>query len=92
MIFTVIQYLPLLEEEVHGARIELAKKDTSSDGNDGMNDQNDSDNDDDTESDIFLNGIFQSTYINSQALTLFERSALKYSFQLPSIQSPPPKA
>ena len=91
MIFTVVQYLPLLEEEAHGCRIEMSKKSTSSEGGDGMTDQGDSDTDDDSESDIFLEGPFQSNFIQVNSLALLKLSAFRYTFQLQAIQVPPPK-
>lgn len=91
MIFTVIQSLPLIEEEVAAHKIELNKSENSADKEGGTDTKTDSDEDTDTLSDIFLSDQFLSNYISLDVSSLPKKSDFIYTFQLNSIQSPPPK-
>lgn len=90
MIFTVIQYLPILEEETPGHRVEMSKKADQDDTSDGS----DSGDDDDTENektDLFYHAALQ---YSSRLLTA-QRFYIKHaSYQHPveTINTPPPKA
>ncbi|MEO6304691.1 MAG: hypothetical protein ABIP51_16135 [Bacteroidia bacterium] len=86
MLFTVFQYIPILEEETQNHNTELAKKGSEDDtsGNDG--DESDSDSDDA----IFhsLNFSFTDLYSNTCAYSI-KRDNYKSFFQ--KINTPPPK-
>jgi hypothetical protein len=90
MIFSVIQYLPLIEEEVPCHKIELSKTDNSTDTEGGADTE--SDGDTDPLSDIFLSELFLTSNLAGGSASYFNTSEFNYSYQLNSIQSPPPKA
>ncbi|PBQ34636.1 hypothetical protein CNR22_23610 [Sphingobacteriaceae bacterium] len=91
MLFTVFQYIPILEEEPHGHKVELAKKvkaDSSADGDDDK----DADSDDD-DSEQELNYFFLSEYASlysNHSIHFSHRNNL-YSYLLESKDTPPPK-
>jgi len=90
MIFSVIQYLPLIEEEVPCHKIELSKSANSTDTEGGSDAE--SDGDTDALSDSFLSDLFHSANPAGASTSFFKNFDFNYSFQLSSIQSPPPKA
>lgn len=88
MIFTVFQYVPILEEEAQNHGSELAKKDTednSSNSNDG--DETDSDSNDA----IYHSLNFNFTDVNPKTNSYPSFKDCYYSF-FQKITIPPPKA
>jgi hypothetical protein len=90
MIFSVIQYLPIIEEEVPCHKIELSKSANSPDTGGGTDSE--SDGDTDPLSDSFLSDLFLTSNTAGGSSSYFNTSDFNYSYQLNSIQSPPPKA
>lgn len=91
MTWSVIQNLPLMEEESEVINLEQTQKSASSDANDGMNDTEDGDADDENE-----NGFYQSSSSGSSShqlclLKFRSTQSTNYKFLLDPIQSPPPK-
>jgi hypothetical protein len=88
MLFTVFQYLPLLEEEVHASKSLGKKSDSSSDETDGGDDDS---GDDENDTDDFFSHqhyndfVLFSTY--SKYLTFHEN----YKNLVFNITTPPPK-
>ncbi len=89
MIFTVIQYLPILEEETPGHRVELAKKT----GQDDETDSNDSGDDDDSpdEKTSFYSHQHFTCFNGLMSGHLFYIKNTSYRPPVGSIQTPPPK-
>lgn len=87
MLFTVFQYVPILEEEAQNHGVELAKKATEDDssGNDG--DETDSDGDDA----IYHSLNFNFTDLNSKTHSYLSFKDSYFSF-FQKITIPPPKA
>mgnify|MGYP006981522173 CR=1 FL=1 len=90
MLYTVFQYIPLIEEEIHHAKTELNKKNSFPDSEGG----NDSDEDNLADEDMF-EGIFNSSIEN---LTLYQKSSFLISNQTywlikqpQKVLIPPPK-
>lgn len=91
MIFTVFQYIPLIEEETPGHRVELAKKEKQSDATDGDSDSADDDCDDDTEEDLgYLASTPYHSFYSSQKL-LYITGDHFYKYLTENINTPPPK-
>lgn len=86
MLFTVFQYVPILEEEIHSSKTMTKKSDNPQDGSSG-----DDDNDtDDSADEFFKSGGYDSITLYS-SLHQFHNSTF-YLFNSPlSIQTPPPK-
>lgn len=93
MIFTVIQYFPLLEEETPGHKIELAKKMQQNDsmGGDGEQADDDCDSDDDAARDLNLSYTATYSTPSSNNNSKFARGNTLYKYQLGNIHTPPPK-
>ena len=90
MVFTVIQYLPILEEETPGHRVEMAKKDSQDDTADG----NDSGDDDDTENektDLYFHPAIKYANLLISAHH-FHTKQISYRHPVEKIHTPPPKA
>ncbi|MBA2612091.1 MAG: hypothetical protein H0U95_08975 [Bacteroidetes bacterium] len=86
MLFTVIQYIPVLEEETQNHNTELAKKSTEDDSTGSDSDETDNDGDDAIHH--FLNYDF--TALVSQTL-LFAYNKDDYNSFFQKINIPPPK-
>ena len=89
MIFTVIQYLPILEEETPGHRVEMTKKsgqDDESNGNDGGDD----DDSTDEKTGLFYHQHF-SCFNGLMSSHLFYIKNTSYLPPVSKIHTPPPK-
>ena len=88
MLFTVIRYLPILEEETPGHRVELSKK---ADHNDSADDDDTNDDDpDDEKTDLFFNlGHFSITGLQTEHNFHIKHQA--YRFPVANITTPPPR-
>lgn len=92
MIFTVFQYIPLIEEETHGNRVELAKKEKQSDPADGDNDNTEDNCDDDTQEDLgYLSEHQYRSLHASQHFHSISRNHF-YKYLRENVHTPPPKA
>ncbi len=82
MLFTVFQYIPLIEEE-NSTHIELCKKNTE-------NNETENDADEDNADDFFS---YHLAYIfdNSFALKLFNNQKSQSLIEFKEISTPPPK-
>lgn len=90
MVFTVLQYLPLLEEESAAHSVELAKKDKADDTPDDDDSSNDDDKGDE-KTDLYDHHSF--SYLTSLASEhRFYTRQHAYPYPIVSIQTPPPKA
>jgi hypothetical protein len=90
MIFTVFQYLPILEEEAPSHRVELVKKAKQLDPtDDGDNADDDCDDDAEQDLDYLCAGVYNSFY--SFQKSLFNSKNHAYKYQLANIHTPPPK-
>lgn len=90
MLFTVFQYLPLVEEDIHNFKTALTKKsgNTGSDGDNGSDRDNDS-NEDNFEIFTPVNGLeFNSAELNKN---IFYYKNVIYNNQSVNLTSPPPK-
>ncbi len=86
MVFTVLQYLPLTEEDCEGSRTELAKKESDTSSNDG----NDDNVNEDVDNSLISNTInFSFQLSSSQKHTLANCKIYKYKWV--AINTPPPK-
>lgn len=94
MIFTVFQYLPLLEEETPGHRIELAKKAKAENPADGDGDDTDEDcsDDDDSEKEYGEYHTGNHTIYFSKHSSSGFRACNFYKYSLENKNTPPPKA
>jgi hypothetical protein len=89
MFFTVIQYLPILEEETPGHRVELVKKTGQDDETDG-NDGGDDDDSPDEKTNIYDQQHF--AYFNGMmSAHLFYIKNTSYLPPVVNIHTPPPK-
>lgn len=87
MLFTVFQYIPILEEETQTHSTELAKKGNESDGTDGDNAEQDTDVDD------AVNAFFDFNFSVTDSGTQFRSSKKEdYNSFFQKINIPPPKA
>lgn len=94
MLFTVFQYLPLLEEENAGHKIELCKKMNANDldgSGDGDCDSDDDCNDDDSEQDIYIESRTQQQSSRTRVQQTYFQRMCFYEHQLDKKNSPPPK-
>lgn len=84
MLFTVFQYIPLIEEE-NSTHVELSKKSTENNET-----ENDTDADEDNADDFFS---YQLSYLfdNSFALKLFSNQKAQSLIEFKEISTPPPK-
>ena len=89
MLFTVFQYIPILEEEIHASKSLTKKADNKASENDGADD--DSGDDDENDGDEFFNDasahhynlVFSNTRFNT-----YKDNCLNIVF---NINTPPPK-
>ena len=90
MVFTVFQYVPILEEESPGHKVEMSKKADDTDG--GDTDGSDDDCDDDGEP--MFHSFFYSSLVSftSEGKLSYTSSSDHYKYQLNNIHTPPPKA
>ncbi|WP_317896786.1 hypothetical protein [Aurantibacillus circumpalustris] len=93
MLFTVFQYVPILEEETPGHRVELTKKAKQNDLEGGDSDctGDDMDNDDDSQEDY--NYYFYENFGSFQTLTkpFYTSTDSFYKYLLEQKDTPPPK-
>jgi hypothetical protein len=89
MIFTVVTYLPLIEEEVAHKKMEFSKKTLGDESSGGADDETESDNEDDT----IFNLVINYTPFNLLANECFYiHSFHDYFYLLDDTSTPPPKA
>jgi hypothetical protein len=84
MLFTVFQYIPLIEEE-NSADVELSKKNTENNET-----ENDTDADEDNAGD-FYNHHLSYNFDNSFALKFFSNQKAQSLIEFKEINTPPPK-
>jgi len=92
MVFTVFQYVPILEEETHGHKIELVKKAKQADlsGTDGDSADEDCDNDDtEQEFNYYCSDTYAGLHANSKQN--FSNKNNFYKYLLEQKDTPPPK-
>ncbi len=87
MLFTVFNYLPIIEEETPGHLIELCKKQQQKEGSDTSND---SDSDDNTETEINDYTLFSVSKLSATGQIIADKGSI---YRLPYYNSitPPPK-
>lgn len=87
MVFTVLNYIPILEEETPGHLIELCKKQQQKEGSDTSND---SDTDDNTETELSDYTLFSVSKLSSSGQKIADKGC---NYRLPYYNSitPPPK-
>jgi hypothetical protein len=94
MIFTVFQYVPILEEESPSHKTEMAKKAKQGDLADGDGNDADADddcNDNDSEQDLNYSGsAFYTALFSAQSVRFSNRNNF-YTYLLDSKDTPPPK-
>jgi hypothetical protein len=88
MLFTVFQYIPLLEEEIHASKT-LSKKSNDSSKENDMDDDADPDGDDDAD-ELFHNHSYSSITLYS-SLHKFRSSQIYHFHASQNITTPPPK-
>ena len=88
MLFTAFQYVPILEEDTPGHKVELAKKNDFTDG-----DSDSSYDDFDDESEALFDFLIFSSLISfySKEYFSFTGNMSIYQHQLGNIHTPPPK-
>lgn len=93
MLFTVIQYLPILEEEVPSHRMELAKKLKQNDfGSDGDADEDDGDPEPDTDSKADINYYPISNFVFGLSYKHnFPAKKKSWPQRAKNINTPPPQ-
>ncbi len=93
MIFTVFQYIPLLEEETHGHKTELTKKVKQGNLSDGDGDSSDEDSDNDDDSEQEFNYYYSDayTYFHLSSKQHFSNTNNLYKYLLEHKDTPPPK-
>lgn len=93
MVFTVFQYVPILEEETPGHRVELTKKVKQNDleGGDADCTGDDYDNEDDSQQEF--NYLFSETIgsYKTNTLSLYSSTNSFYKYLLEQKDTPPPK-
>lgn len=89
MLFTVFQYVPILEEEIHASKTMSKKSNTASPEQDGADD--DSGDDDEGDSDEFFNHSNYQNFKLSLSGTGFTAIPESYISLISSINTPPPK-
>jgi hypothetical protein len=87
MLFTVIRYLPILEEETPGHRVEMSKK--ANPVNDGDDDTDDDDPDDERE-DLFFSGNGHTVDGYGSEFRFYIKYHI-YHTPVEKIQTPPPR-
>ena len=90
MLLSVVQYLPLLEEESPTHRTELCKKAKESDSS-GDDDDCEDDHDQDSKTDLFLAPFFSHTFYSGSHIN-FHYGDLLYQSLASKVNTPPPKA
>jgi hypothetical protein len=92
MIFTVFQYIPILEEETSGHRVELAKKAKGGHLTDGDPDP-DEDCDEDNDAEKEYSYFYTSSYTTFRPVkkTRIPAGNALYKYLLEHIDTPPPK-
>lgn len=91
MVFTVIQYMPILEEETPSHRLELAKKLNQNDpSGDGDTDTGDDDNDPDVKSDINYYPVSNFIYVHNYKHAFPAKNG-SWPNQVETINTPPPQ-
>lgn len=90
MLFTVFQYVPILEEETPGHKVELTKKNKQNDLADGDDADEDCD-DDDSEQEICF--YYSSTYPTNdlRKKQRFPNGNDLYKYRSEHLDTPPPK-
>ncbi|MBL7932683.1 MAG: hypothetical protein JNL60_12315 [Bacteroidia bacterium] len=91
MIFTVFQYVPILEEESPSHRVELAKKMNQDDTDGSGSGDADDDCDDDDSEDFFLNWNHSQEAFYTQLQTSYFHSLSLYKHLLGKKHTPPPE-
>ena len=93
MLFTVFQYVPILEEETPGHKVELAKKAKQGDmdgDNDGAADDDCDDDDTEQEFNYFCNSFYNNTFYTQEKSRFSVKNNL-YKYLLEQKDTPPPK-
>jgi len=96
MLFTVFQYIPILEEETHAHKVELAKKAKtndlgSGDGSDADTDADTDSDDDDSEQEFnYLASSFSASFYMHHTIHFSSGNDL-YKYLIESKDTPPPK-
>ena len=93
MLFTVFQYVPILEEETTGHRVELTKKMKQNDLEGGDSDctGNDFDNDNDSEQEFNYCDSQNTHGFKPNAKLLYSNTSSFYKYLLDQKDTPPPK-
>ena len=89
MLFTVFQYIPILEEETHASKT-MSKADDTANEKDS-NDSDDSGDDDENDTDEFYNHSSSnsfSLFSSSSEFVIYQENYLSLVF---TINTPPPK-
>ncbi len=87
MLFTMFQYIPIFEEEVHACKTLEKKSDTSSNENDSDDDSGDDDND----TDVFFDNSYSENFSLFFTTAKFNSHCENYLSLVSSINTPPPK-
>ena len=90
MLFTVFQYIPILEEEIHASKTMSKKVDNTSNEKDS-NSSDDSGDDDENDTDEFLNHFSYHSFDLSVSTSKFNIHKENYLSLIPTINTPPPK-
>lgn len=86
MIFTVLQYIPILEEDNVSHSTELAKKAKETDSSD----DGDSDTDDDITVELSLNDLLDISCQSILSHKIYTKNKI-YNYLVENINTPPPK-
>jgi len=92
MLFTVFQYLPILEEEAPGHRAELVKKVKESDNSDADDSGDADDSDNDTFKTEMISTLSAYYSFSQAAQDKFYMAEPLYQSLISNINTPPPKA
>lgn len=91
MVFTVIQYLPILEEETPGHRVELTKKMKENyPSSDGDADDDDNDPDPDPKGDINYYPVSSFIYVLNQPHFFYHKDPAR-QHRVANVNTPPPQ-
>lgn len=85
MIFTVVSYIPLLEEETAHKKVEFAKKGQNSEGADGDDDETETEKQEYAGVDLLVLHSLQSTEYRHV------KSFFNYASLLDDLNTPPPR-
>ena len=92
MLFTVFQYIPILEEETHAHKTELAKKAKKGDLSGGDNDNTGDDcDDDDTEQEFNYSDSTLFAIFSTDQKSHISYGKTLYKYLLESKDTPPPR-